>query len=460
MALKVFSWRLVVPAVIVSIAAVALTASAAAKAGWTEPSQLNQKGFVIFGVESDVGNNGYAVVSWSQITKKEMFDHRKPFGLIRVKAPGAGKFGPVKRLGRIGQAADLSIGSGGHTVLTWSNSKGQQIVISRGPRTGWSKPQRIEGGEPGWARVEVGPDGTAVLQSAVRKGLSGGGREVVVSVREPGRRKFSPWRAISTSSATIGGTVDLVVGRNGRATVVWAASCPIDPPFLNARYVDIDGANATEPIEIENTKCVTFDLDIEADDAGYQYLRIGGSLENLTGVKLSVRRPGEPFPEAEWVSEPGRLSGGGDMAVSRKGRVFLAWRDEDQEKDEMSLRFATFQKDQKLVGPAVMSSARMDRSRRMDLLQDMAFLPNGKLSTFWYEHWLVPVSQGAWRFRFGTKQIDSVSPKIDHLYKFPIAPRVTPGDVKIEVAPDGSQFARWTVSREGWADAIRWMAAP
>lgn len=449
--------RVIGPAIVV--AGLALVAPPA-DAGWSEPAQLNKPGSMVSFVDSDVGNRGYAIVAWSQFTEADLRNDRKVLGMVRLKEPGAKKFSPTLVLGRVAGSPFVSIGDHGHTVLTWAGPGGTQFVRSRGPRSDWSKAQRIRGGKPGWSKVEVGADGTAVLLSAVRKGLDGGGKQVVVSVREPGEKTFSAWRAISTEPRTLGGDADLVVGRNGKATVVWPAGCPMDPPFLNARYVDIDGDQSTEPKEIENTKCVTFNLDIERDAGGYQYIRFGGSQENLTGVKLSVRPPGESFPEAEWVSEPGRLSGGGDMAVSPKGRVFLAWRDEDQDLDEMGLRYAVFQKDQRVVGPVVMKSARMDRKKRMDILQAMAFLPNGKLSTFWYEHWLVPPSEGGWRFRFGTKLIDPLAPRIDHRYRFPIAPRVTPGDVKIDVALDGSRFTRWTVGRKGWANSIRWMAAP
>lgn len=428
-------------------------------ADWSKQSQLNKQGSKLFSIDSEVGNGGYAIVGWSQISNQAELVERNMFGLVRVKAPGARGFGPPMNLGRVKSGPDIAIGDRGHTVLAWTKLNGAQYVTTRGPRTKWSKPQRIHGGKIGGAKVEVGPDGTAVLLSGASRGLNDPKAKVVVSTRLPGHKRFSAWRKISGSAKTVGYDTDLVVGRKGRATVVWAATCPFSRPFYNASFVDIAGSRVSRPKQIRNTQCVTTGLNLEADRDGFQYLRIIGSEKgHLTGLKLSVRRPGKPFPTAAWVSDPEELTGQSFMAVSRKGRVFLAWWEDELDGPGEAMTFATFEKDRKTAGPAEIANVRSDRTGRLDRLQALAFLPGGSLASIWYEHWLVP-PRGDWRFRFGTKRLDPFDPRIDHEYDYPLNTELTPGNVQIDVAPDGSRLARWTLGRRGYPNVIRWMSA-
>lgn len=399
---------------------------------WTKPRIIPGTQVRILGPEAAAGPRGYGVAAWVGDVRKV-----KNFGLIgrgyvSVKLPGRRTFGrPVRFTDslNIGSPA-LDINEKGTTVLTWAEPDGRQMVRFRGLGKGWSKPTAIRGGDSTGAFVSMGPDGTVALAGTmgVDKPQS---KRLVMAVKRPGR-PFSRWFRVSRDSADIGYDADLVAGTKGRVTLVFSPPCfsgPISQLRLT-HYVDVVGTRASRPRAIGNTKCVTFDIDIERDAAGYQYLRIGGSTRDF-GTKLSIRRPGQGFPPAELMNLPEQAASGGDLTVNSKGQYALIW---NYSNADFSNREAY-----------VYVNGRRDKTRSQvrkianleypdDFMLDAGMLPDGTISTFWKD---------AFHPRNGTGHLTPGLPFAGPTWDFPGQKEGGMGYYGLEVGPDGSRFVWW-----------------
>lgn len=439
-----------------AIALLILLACPSAGFGWSAPRLLNEGDAKILSVSGGVGKRGYAVMAWSQVRDDLPFVSKNVRAFVRVKGEGARGFGRVRSLGRATGGPGVEVGSNGHTLVTWTRPGNKQMVMMRSPRGRWSKPQVLGGNERRGVLGEIGPDGTMLLVSTNVRGSRDPKANIKVALKLPRESRFGPWRKASRSGLTVGLHTDLVVGNKGHATVLWSGPCPLGGPAENARWVDITRKRVSAPKQIQDSKCVAFDLDLERDRAGYQYLRIGGTEKPWIGIKFAVRSPGADFPPMELISPEGQLTNGGDMAVSPDGDVFLVWDSHDEEQAPLAREFVTYKQDQRLAGPALIAGARVDKSGRFDRVRAMGFLPDGTLSTIWWEQWLV--SGGRERFKIQPKTINPISPRINHRYGIPIKPNLYPTNVDMDVASDGSQMIWWTVA-DGHDRSIRWIQA-
>lgn len=437
---------------------VALLFSTTPASAWTKTAQMNRQGVKLLQVDVDAGNRGYSVIGWRQISNSAPLIESKVVGFVRIKRPGSRWFGTALRLGKVRTGPSVTIGDHGHTVVTFSRLNGVVYAMVRGPRTRWSKPQRIRGDAPKWAGAKVGPDGSTVLWTSSSRSTTDPNAKVMISTKLPGKRRFSRWRKVSGAGSTVGFDSDVVVGRRGRATVVWSGPCPLSGSARNAMYVDIAWRQVGRPREIPNSKCVTWDLDLEMDGAGYQYLRFGGSEASWMGVKYGVRAPDQRFPALQLASEPGKLTNGGSMAVSARGRVFLVWFETDLDDTSTGkTRYLTLQRRRPIGGPAELAGTVHDSTRRTSI-GDMAFMPDGSLSVFWREIRILGPNRSMQIL--GIQRLDPMAPEFNPSVVARIPPALSAQDRTLAVAPDGSQLALWTISRLGWPRVVRWISAP
>lgn len=427
---------------------------------WSKLARLTKGAPTIVRVDSDVGPRGFAVVAWSQVPADAAQTRKFGTGMVRVKPPGHRRFTDVLRLGRVAWGPEVSIGDRGHTVLAWSSPDQSIYFMRRGPRTKWSSPQRVPGTARGGAVLDVGPDGTAVLFSTFVRSVRDPQAHAIASVMKPGSTRFLPWQRVSRSADSVGFRGDAIASTKGRATVVWGGPCPLEGPSArDAVWVDLKGRWASRPQSISNSKCPAFDLDLERDNSGHQYLKVGGSQAAWLGVKLAVREPGKHFPRAELVSPADVFTDGGNLTVDRRGRAFVSWRANEYGRPAAAgYEFATY-RHQNQIASGPIEGVHVDRTARMDIPGAFAFDPNGNLSSLWIQHW-VTGPRNDWRFRVGTDQIDPLAPTIAPAYDYGVAIGSTPGNLTLNAARDGSQLAVWEMNRKGHPRSINWMELP
>ncbi|MBN8866067.1 MAG: hypothetical protein J0H98_00800 [Solirubrobacterales bacterium] len=419
-------------------------AGSAAADGWTKPRPATPKGAV--DMSAAVGGHGYAVIAYAMPLS------RRPFVVklfTRVKPAGRKDFGPPRLLGRSHSGwTNLEIGRRGLTLLSWSGLDDRLRVSKRNPRGGWAPPQVIRGGESSGAQLAIGRDGTAVLYDVIARSVRDPERRVMASVRDPRTGLFSDWRKISTDIERVGFKGAAVAGTKGRATVVFTPPC--DGTARPSSWVDIGPGGATEPKLIPNSGCVAWDIDLQADDQGNQYLRLG----LLTGVQLAIRGPGEDFGPATTVTAPTDSGDGGYLSVSRGGQATLLWgHTETQSTGRTSYLYVRSVNGSAPSPARRIPGVRLDRHKgRIDLLQDAAPLPQGRIAMIFEEVW--EARDGDWKERVGTTvwrpggpfrrpRYGSVQPKLTLVYP-----------VEITTSHQGSQLAWWGREGDLHADAL------
>lgn len=412
---------------------VALVAPSTASAkSWTKPGTIAGTQVGILAPAAAAGPRGYGVAAWVGDVRKVNNLGRIGRGYVSVKLPGRKNFGrPVRFTNSLDIGSPLlDINQRGTTVLTWAEPDGRQMVRFRNLRKGWTKATRIRGGDSSGALVSIGPDGTVALA-----GTMGVDRlrtkRLVMAVKRPGRR-FSRWFRVSEDPADIGHNAKIVAGTRGRATLVFSPPCPVGPvsQLRLTHYVDVVGTRAGRPRAIGNSKCVTFDLDLERDAAGYQYLRIGGSTRDF-GTKLSIRRPGQGFPPAELMNLPEQAADGGDLTVNSKGQYALIWNYYNADfSNREAYVYVNGRRDK--TRSAVRKIANLEYPD--DYMLDAGMLPNGSITTFWKDAFLP---------RHGTGHLKPGVPFAGPSWDFPGQKENGIGLHGLEVGPDGSRFVWW-----------------
>lgn len=400
-----------------------------------------------------VGPRGYTVIAWAVIPGRYWEGKPPGRGRVRVKLPGARRFIKARAFGRNEvSGVQVGIGRGGQTVLTWDEADGHQRVMYRNTRRGWTKPQVIGGSAmAGGKLLSVGPDGTAVIAGVTPIPNSRGKPMVVAAMRRPGK-PFRRFFRISGNPDNFGGDLAAVAGTNGTATVVWQGPCPLGSAESRkpARWVDLAGFRQTRPTVIPGSHCTPWSLNLERDDRGIQYLRLGGSGYLWGGVRLSVRQPGDGFLPPEFVSEFGELTGKQLMSVSPNGFMTMSWfiyrnwRDPGGSYLPTDLETVTF-----FRGSPVTPVESVANLRFPDFsLADMATLRDGSASMFWLDVM-------TWKLGTGIVTSGQVFPGPD-FFGPPLMYESTT-QMGIEAARDDRQFSWWTESGyDGRITDLRW----
>jgi hypothetical protein len=401
-----------------------------------------------------VGPHGYTVIAWAVIPGRYWEGKPPGRGRVRVKLPGARGFIKARGFGRNQvSGVQVGIGRGGQTILTWDEADGRQRVMYRNTRMGWTKPQVIRGpAMAGGKLLSVGPDGTAVIAGVTPIPNSRGKPMVAAAMRRPGK-PFRRFFRISGNPDNFGGDLAAVAGTNGTATAVWQGPCPLGSAESRkpARWVDLAGFRHTRPTAIADSQCTPWSLNLERDDSGVQYLRLGGSGYLWAGVRLSVRRPGDGFLPPEFVSEFGELTGGGLMSVSPNGFMTLSWSIYRDWRDPANGgRFPT---DLETVtyyqGSPVTPVESVANLKFPDyFLADVATLRNGSASMLWLDVM-------TWKLGRGTVTPGQTFPGPDFFGRPLRSESLT--KMGIEAARDGRQVSWWTESGyDGRITDLRW----
>lgn len=409
-----------------------LVIAPSAKASLGEPIEAVPTGGKVLDVDIDVGNRGFVVIGWTE-RPKGASDDSLPVAYVRVKQPGEKKPRRAVRLGVASGAVNVEIGSGDLAVITWSGSDGHIRYRQRRPRSSWSPVEVIGDRQIFYANTAVGPDGTVIATTRVGSLEVPETLGVLVSVKNPGSPEFSAWREVS-GNANVGVDLDVVAGKDGQGTVAWSGLCPPgagDPAY----YVDIDDQTQTEPIELKNSNCTVWDLELARDGAGRQYLKIG----TWTGLRLAVRNPDEPFPRMRSVTNSFKRANG-DLAVSRNGHMALVWA--TAKVYPTSYRYLTMNKGTNPTKVRTLLGPRMNVKRTRDVRLDSSMLPSGKLFTLW-NRLGPPDSDLRYSQTMGTSSWLPGTKYKRPAYTFPISRCITPYPALVDTADDGSRLAWW-----------------
>lgn len=389
---------------------------------------------LLVGFDADVGSHGYVVVAWVQ----RRSTNTKGSALVsfaRVKRPGDRKFGRPTRLGPASNGAiDVEIGSTDLAVVAWPGKEGYLRYVTGRPRSSWASSRWVGGTTSLGVKIAVGPDGT-ILASNLAGSIGREDRVALVATKSPGDEDFTPWRVVS-SDVPVGTDLGVVAGRNGEGTVAWSGLCPTDTDGDPAYYVDIDDQSASDPIKLSNSKCTVWDLDLQTDARGRQYLLIG----TWTGLRFAAREPDSPFPQMSNITTS-YMGGPGDLSVSATGRGTLTWTRSDRSGYPRSNRYVTFNGSKPLGQTRILRGPRTNPEQVRDYLMDSAALPDGSLLNLWTLTW----KENAFQIRnkFGLSRWVPGQKFNRPRYNIPIGRSLTPYPVKVETANDGSQLAWW-----------------
>ncbi|MBN8866055.1 MAG: hypothetical protein J0H98_00740 [Solirubrobacterales bacterium] len=424
--------------------------SASADAHFTKPREATTNKHRVLDVDIDVGNRGHVVIAWLE----RRSSRNGLVALARVKRPGDSGVGPAVRLGPAGVGGiEVEIGAGGLAVVTWPGRDGYLRYATSRPRSAWTSPQTIEGLPANDAVLSVGSDGTAIAGRVEVRGVNDPNARVLAATRMPGSGGFSPWRIVSTDPETVGFDLDVVARTEGRGTVAWSGTCANSGSGNPAYYVDLDGNGQTTPVELSNSRCTVWGLDLESDRLGRQYLKIG----TWTGLRLAVREPGSPFPPMSSVTDTYR-SANGDLSVSPNGRMTLIWTKATGGGHPTAYQYIRANGGGEPSPVRTMKGVRMNPKKVRDVLLDSAALPNGNLVNLWTRTW----TDSGHRFRhtFGLRPWHPGSRFERPRYRFAIPRRVTPMPAMVDTAPDGSQLAWWKEENDrGWTTRVRYTVA-
>lgn len=391
------------------------------------------------GIDLDIGTRGFVVVAW--IERKEGHDDYVGSSVFaRVKPAGDKHLSKPVRLGTSSNyGVNVETGSGDLAVVSWSGPDGVLQYRHRRPGTRWSPARPIGDSPANYALLGIGLDGTIVAADAIRTSSHTSRRDtrVRVSIREPDSWTFSPWRIVS-GDAKVGYDLGVVAGTRGRGTVAWSGTCPTNGDGNPAYYVDFDFDSEAPPAMLENSKCAVWDLELQNDRWGRQYLKIG----TWTGLRLATRRPGEPFPLRMTSVTNSYARGHGDLSVSQDGHMTLIWsRTVEGKGIATAYRYVTMHKGSGLSKAMTMKGPRMNPDRKRDFLLDSAPLPGGGLFNLWSETWKDPDLR--FRHRFGVREWMPRTKFVRPKYRMRIPRLATPLPATADTASDGSRLAWW-----------------
>lgn len=421
---------------------------AKSEAAWTKVQPVAGSPEKIVSFDSAVGDDGYAVMAFVRKSQTRPFVGSV---WVRVKEAGQVRFSePRYRGSTSSDFLAVEIGRTGLTLLAYPDSDGDLHIQQRWPTGNWKVEPSLTGADSDGAKISIGRDNTAVATELNFVGDNDPANEVRVAVRDPDTGKFGPWRVISTDPATVGFRSSTVVGTKGRATIVWADACS-PGSSVEARWVDVDHDSFTEPTPIENAGCVAWDIDLQQDGFGNQYLRLG----LLTGVQMATRRPGQGFSKATRVTTLKDLGDGGYLSVSPSGLATLIWgRNSGGNGLRTEYRYVTSWKgsaptaSQKIEGPVVIPRG------HTDFLRSVAPLPHGKVAMLFIHGWTTkkgwPIQRlGSTAWKPGTKfkrpRFEVAARKGRDFYP-----------VGIETSHDGSRLAWWHIEGGQRARTIGW----
>lgn len=432
------------------------SADTARASGWEPARQITPPGQTVATFSSDIGPKGLTAIAWTVSMPPTRGTSYRARVFAKIRLPGKDRFGPKRFLGIAGPGyVTAAIGGRGLTVLSWPDPSNHLRVLTRSVDGTWTKAQRISAGKAHGAIIDVGVDGTTILLSSwAAEGSSR--QKIQVATRNRNTGRFSPWIKASQDPGSVGFDADVVAGVNGEGTVVWAGPCPVGSAARNASYVDMSGLMVTSPKTIPNSKCVPWDLDLQIDNAGRQYFRIGGSKYMWNGVKLAIRQPGQPFPAMKFLSETGEFTDGGILAVSPGGRATVIWRVADNQSYHWTkYQYVTSRNGRFPSAVRELENIRTNRHGRRDLLEGMAALPGGKVTMLWKESRTDP--DGSWRSRIGTRSWDPGTVFKRPSYQYPVAKELLAYPTLIDAASDGSRMAMWGKDDNALMRGINWI---
>lgn len=344
------------------------------------------------GFDMDVGKNGYAVMAWS--VRAQAGEGFVGNVFVRTRLQGSKAFSARRFVAKSSTSSvQVEIGQNGATYLAWPGVDGRARFMSRSPRKSWSKISVVSGLKVTSIQASVGPDGTLALASLRNQNLGNSPSRVLGAVLKPGADRPPRWRTLSSDDERIGFHADVVAKRNGRATVVWSGPCRAGKAKVASHWVDLGPRSQTFPRRIAGSGCVAWDIDLQADRFGNEYMRLG----LLAGVQLATRKVGKAFREAVRVGPPGMNGGRGELSVSPNGLATLIF---GTGYGSFGYHYVTSFKAQPPRSPRKLEAARTDPSGKRDALLAVAPLRGGSVAMLWSEIW--PGKGGSWK-KIGVK---------------------------------------------------------
>jgi hypothetical protein len=361
---------------------------ATASANDPQVAAANARGIYAFDIA--VGNRGYAVMAWSVKAGNSVRGRYRANVFIRTRLPGRAQFGPKRFVGKASSDfVATEIGGNGTTVVAWSGTGGLLTYLVRTPRLRWDRPKTVAGADVTSARLSIASDGTvamASLRNASATELPGRVLGTVWRGRTEVRHR---WRVLSTNEESIGFRLAVLAEPGGRGTVVWSGPCRRGESKVASSWVAMNLKRSTVARKIKGSGCVAWDIDLQADRYGNQYLRLG----LLAGVQMAIRKAGRRFAPADRIGPAGFGAGGGYLSVSENGLATLIL---GSTRQEQVLLYITSRKGGAWSEPRQLDNIRSDYAERRDALLQVAPLPGGRLAMFWAEIW--PPGDGrGWR---------------------------------------------------------------
>lgn len=349
----------------------------------------------VHGFDLAQGRNGYAVMAWLVKRDDSVQGNYRANVFVRTRLVGRPNFGARRFLGvASSDSIGAEVGKNGKTLLTWSGVEGVLRFRTRTPRRQWSATRRVLGAKVSSARTAVGADGTIVMASLRNSALSGRTSIVWGVAWGPRSRGSKRWHRLDDAPERIGFHLDAVAGTAGRGTVVWSGPCRAGGSKVKTSWVDLKGRFSSQPKLIAESGCVAWDIDLQADRFGNEYLHLG----LLGGVQLTLRKKGQPFGRATRVSPAGINGGRGFLAVGANGLATLIW-GTSAHADGYS--YVTSRRAGRPSTPRKLEGARTKIGETRDAILATASLPDGRLAMLWAEIGAVKPG-GSWD-RLGVK---------------------------------------------------------
>ena len=338
-----------------------------------------------------VGNRGYAAMAWSAEAADSKPGRYRANVFTRTRLPGREEFGPRRFTGRASSdfiAAE--IGGNGTTVVAFSGTDGYLTYSVRTPRLGWSPLKTVAGARVTSARLSIASDGTVAMASLRNISFANLPSRVLGTVWRGRSGRQPRWRVLSTDEESIGFNLSVLAGPGERGTVAWSGPCRAEGSKEATSWAAVNASSSTPARSIKGSGCVAWDIELQADRFGNQYLRLG----LLAGVQLAIRKAGRPFSPAVRIGPAGFGAAGGYLAVSDNGLATLIL---GSTRVEGGLLYGTSRKGGRLSELKELENVRTDLAGRRDFLREVAPLPGGRLAMFWAEIWPPPPSGGQWR---------------------------------------------------------------
>lgn len=226
--------------------------------------------------------------------------------------------------------------------------------------------------------------------------------------------------------------------------MVWPGVCG-GTTSVRTSWVSMNAAKVSPPRLIKGSGCVAFDIDLQADRFGNEYLRLG----SFGSTQLATRKAGRGFSKAVRLNAAWG-GGSGDLSVSNNGLATVVF---GGSASRFGYSFVTSKRGGPPSAPKKLDT-RVNLRGRRDALLNLAPLPRGRVAMFWSEIWPSDDDGGGWR-GLGVEVWHPNQPFTRPGYSVELPPHYIPFPAAVATGRSGPWIAWWEQVQESEASAKR-----